>query len=44
MCQSTDAEITIHTFLTSAIAGSKEEVTLVNNKHNHFNTLRHTRD
>jgi len=26
-------EITFHTFLTSALAGSKEEVTLVSNRH-----------
>jgi len=26
-------EITFHTFLTSALAGSKDVVTLVNNKH-----------
>jgi hypothetical protein len=26
-------EITFHTFLTTALAGSKEEVTLVTNKH-----------
>ena len=28
-----DVEITFHTFLTSTLAGSKEEVTLVTNKH-----------
>jgi len=28
-----DVEITFQTFLTSALAGSKEEVTLVTNKH-----------
>jgi hypothetical protein len=26
-------EITFHTFLTSALAGSKDEVTIVTNKH-----------
>ena len=28
-----DVEIIFHTFLTSTLAGSKEEVTLVTNKH-----------
>jgi hypothetical protein len=32
-CQSIDVEITFHTFLTSALPGSKEEVTLVTKKH-----------
>jgi len=32
-------EITFHTFLTSALAGSKEEVTLVNNKYTETKAL-----
>ena len=33
MCQSVDVEITFHTFLISALAGSKDKVTPINNKH-----------
>jgi len=30
-----DVQITFHTFLTSALAGSEDEVILVTNKHTH---------